>query len=107
MQVYEQASSAAAETDDGGCACRHTGRVLQQFGHCPQHHCNPPDGIGYELTFTIDKRFPCHADFVSGIQQLDSRAVDYRKPVARRPDTRSTGHGPSGTHYLPPGVDGH
>ena len=78
--------------------------MLQQFGHRAQQQ--PYDSIGSELIFTSDKRFPCHADLLSGIQQLDS-AGDYRKSVARRPDTRSAGHGTSRTRYLPPGVDGH
>ena len=81
--------------------------MFQQLGHRAQHHCNPYDGVASELIFTSDKRFPCHADLLSGIQQLDSSAVDYRKSVARRPDTRSAGHGTSRTRYLPPGVDGH
>ena len=76
----------------GGCARWHIGRVLQQIGHRAQHHCiNPHDCIGSDLIFTSDKRFPGHADLVSSIQQLDSSAVDYRKPAAPPPMSSPAG----------------
>ena len=72
----------------------------------PSTTANPHDGVASELILTSDKRFPGHADLLTGIQQLDRSAVDCRKPVARRPDTRSAGHGSSGTRCVPPGMDG-